>query len=137
MKKVIITAPVHEYLPLQLAKIGYDVAYHPAISYEELSLLVGDAYGLVVTTRIKIDKALLDAAHALICIGRLGCGLVLIDDIYAQLKGLILISTHEGYRNAVAEHAIGLLLKVKELHTGPTCTEYSFNVNVYGTVGLN
>lgn len=108
--KVIITAPVHDYLLRTLQQNGYETIYLPAVSYAELSELVGEADALVVTTRIKIDPALLDKAGRLKWIGRLGSGMELIDEDYAAQKNIRLISTPEGNRNAVAEQALGMLL---------------------------
>jgi D-3-phosphoglycerate dehydrogenase len=111
-KNIIITAPAHPVLIERLKLHDYHVIYEPDILYEDLLKIIDSANGLVVTTRIQIDKTMINAASQLKWIGRLGSGMELIDAVYAESKGIRCFSTPEGNRNAVGEHTLALLLNL-------------------------
>lgn len=68
--------------------------------------------GIVIRSRFKITKEFMDAAPNLKFVARVGAGLESIDVEYARKKGIALFSAPEGNRNAVGEHALGMLLSL-------------------------
>jgi D-3-phosphoglycerate dehydrogenase len=107
---ILITAPVHNFFIDTLSEKGIDFLYEPTMRYTQLLEKIELATGLVVSTHIKIDRNLIDNAPHLKWIGRLGSGMEHIDVAYAKSKNIICESSPEGNCNAVAEHALGLLL---------------------------
>lgn len=112
MKKVIITGKAHPLLKDKLEEKGFQVVYQPDISPGELEECIHSFTGLVVTTRISVQQPLIDKAPSLEWVGRLGSGMELIDVSYAESKGIRCVSSPEGNKDAVAEHALGMLLNL-------------------------
>jgi len=77
---------------------------------DELIKILPQYDGLVIRSKFKITSQILDQAIKLKCIGRVGAGLENIDLIAAQNKGIVCLNVPEGNRDAVGEHALGMLL---------------------------
>lgn len=112
--KVLIAAPVHPVLTDGLAAAGYECIVREKVTQNEAYTLLADCAGVITSTRLLLDKALLDAAPGLQWIGRMGSGMEVIDVAYAQSRGIACYSSPEGNCNAVAEHALGMLLSLNK-----------------------
>ncbi len=102
----------HPILWQQLESLGFENHQDFTSSKEEIEAKIQDYQGIVIRSRFKIDKTFLDKAANLKFIARVGAGLESIDCDYALSKNIQLIAAPEGNRNAVGEHALGLLLSL-------------------------
>jgi D-3-phosphoglycerate dehydrogenase / 2-oxoglutarate reductase len=102
----------HPLLWQQLEQAGFQNEADFTSSKTEIEAKIHNYQGVVIRSRFKIDKTFLDAAVNLKFIARVGAGLESIDCEYAQAKGIHLIAAPEGNRNAVGEHALGMLLSL-------------------------
>lgn len=107
---VVIAAPVHPSLTEGLLQAGYTCAMHEDITQATAPAIIAGCVGIITSTRLQLDKELIDAAPHLRWIGRMGSGMEVIDVQYARSKGIACYGSPDGNCNAVAEHAVGLLL---------------------------
>lgn len=135
----------HPLLINQLKEYGFVNHEDYSSSKEEIEAKIHQYDGLVIRSRFTIDKTFLDKATNLKFIGRVGAGVENIDGEYAKLKNISLISAPEGNRNAVGEHALGMLLSLfnklnkadKEVRDGKWLREENRGIELDGkTVGL-
>lgn len=100
----------HPILHETLIDAGFQCDLFWDKSTEELLRILPAYEGLVIRSRFKITKDILDTAVKLKCIGRVGAGMENIDVVYAASKGIRSLCVPEGNRDAVGEHALGMLL---------------------------
>lgn len=110
MKKILCIDSNHDILHETLMQHGFHCDLYWNKPKEELMQLIPAYDGIVIRSKFKITKEILDAAPQLKCIGRVGAGMENIDVEYARSKGIVCLSAPEGNRDAVGEHALGMLL---------------------------
>lgn len=112
-KKVLISDHVHQQLIDRLTEADYSVHYLPEISYAGFKAVLKNYQGVIINSKIKMTKSVLESHPELEFIGRLGSGLDIIDLPVAGKLNINVFAAPEGNRNAVAEHAVGMLLSLE------------------------
>ena len=110
LKKIAFIDTVHPVLQEGLEKLGWQCTDFTATSKEQILAVIHDYNGIVIRSRFSMNKDFLDKATALEFIARSGAGMENIDIDYCANRKIELFNAPEGNRNAVAEHALGMLL---------------------------
>jgi D-3-phosphoglycerate dehydrogenase len=136
---------VHPILEQRLTDKGYRCIDGTQLSREDAMSQLKDIQGIVIRSRIKMDEAFLSSANDLKFIARSGAGMENIDENYCHKNSITLFNAPEGNRNAVAEHALGMLLALfnrvviadREVRCGKWRREENRGVELEGkTVGI-
>ena len=108
--KVLITDMVDPLLIEGLTELGYQPDYQPNINLYDVAECIHNYVGIIVTTKIALDSALIQRAEKLKFIARLGSGTDHIDTEAALTKNIRLITTPEANAGSVGEHAVGMII---------------------------
>jgi len=112
MRNVVFLDTVHSVLSDRLTGFGFKCVDATSLDKKECIELLHNAFGVVIRSRFRVDKALLKDATALKFIARSGSGMENIDLAYCKERNIAVFNSPEGNRNAVGEHALGLLLNL-------------------------
>lgn len=143
--KVLFIDSNHPCLQEELQKNGFECHLNYTWSKEQIEKNIHLYEGIVIRSRILLTKDLLEKATRLKFIARVGAGMENIDVAYAENKGIKCLHAPEGNRDAVAEHALGMLLSLfnnlcranKEVREGKWIREGNRGVELSGkTVGI-
>ena len=111
-KKVVFLDTVHPILEKRLSAAKFECVDATNHSIESVKRLLLDAFGVVIRSRFRMDESILQFAPNLQFIARSGAGMENIDEAYCNNRTIHLFNAPEGNRNAVAEHALGMLLSL-------------------------
>ena len=110
--KVLFIDSTQPILKKRLENAGFDCDYFPEMPEEDIFREIKNYEGIIIRSRIKLNKQLLSKASQLKFIGRVGAGMENIELEYAKQKGIKCYNSPEGNRDAVGEHALGMLLSL-------------------------
>ena len=111
-KKILLVDTVHPLIEKEFCEAGYLCEQFSGNTKEELGLIVNEYFGLIIRSKIMIDKYILEKAKDLKFIGRVGAGMENIDLALAKKMGVKCFNSPEGNRDAVGEQTIGMLLSM-------------------------
>jgi len=95
-----------------LKQLGFEVDQRPGITYKSLYEIIDDYVGIVISSRLRVDRTFLNTASSLKYVLRPGSGMENVDQEYAKELGITCLNSPEGNRDAVAEHAVGMILNL-------------------------
>jgi len=143
--RLLIVDDLHPVFMEMIEAAGIQFDYRPDISREESLGILKNYEGLVLRSKFKVDAEAIDAASKLQIIARAGAGVDNINEVYAQKKGIYLVSAAEGNCDAVGEHMLAILLALlnkitignEEVKRGLWLREENRGIELGGkTVGL-
>ncbi len=108
--KILLLDSNHPLITAQLLAKGFILEEDFTSSYDEVLQKINQYDGIIIRSRIPLDKNFLENAQNLKFIARVGAGMENIDLETAKNLGISLINSPEGNRDAVAEHVVGMLL---------------------------
>jgi D-3-phosphoglycerate dehydrogenase len=111
-QSVLICDQVAPILNDILQKNGLKVTYEPEITPDKIKEKIASFDIVIVRSRTKITKEMIEKATKCKIIARVGVGLDNIDTDAAKAKGIRVINAVEGAMNAVAELVLGLMLSL-------------------------
>ncbi len=143
--KILLADNNHPILKKGLEAEGFICDEDITSNKQETEAKIANYEGIIIRSRYKIDQQFIDKATNLKFIARVGAGLESIAIPYAKSKNIHLISAPEGNRNAVGEHALGMLLSLfnnlrkadREIREGKWLREANRGIELEGrTVGI-
>lgn len=116
--RILITDPVDDIMIKTLKEKGLYVDYQPQITREELLRIIKDYDAIVVRSRTKVDREILERATRLKIVARAGIGVDNIDTDYAEQHGIKVVYAPGTSTDSAAELTIGLMIAAaRKLHT--------------------
>lgn len=108
--RCLIVDQIHDVIISILEQKGIEVEYEPQYQRAEIQANLKDFDVLVIRSKILVDKELLSNSGKLKIVARAGAGIDNLDAPLLESKGIIILNAPEGNRDAVAEHAMGMIL---------------------------
>jgi len=110
--KILFIDTTHPIIKQKFENAGWQCDYFSDIDYQKASVIISNYEGIIIRSKIILDKNILTKAKRLKFIGRVGAGMESIDTQAAQDLGIVCFNSPEGNRDAVGEHALGMLLSL-------------------------
>jgi len=111
-ESVLICDEVAPVLNKVLKENGLKITYEPQISPDQIKERIGEFNIIIVRSRTKLTKELIQKADNCKIIARVGVGLDNIDEDAAKAKNIRVINAVEGAMTAVAELVLGLMFSL-------------------------
>ncbi|MDY0103472.1 MAG: NAD(P)-dependent oxidoreductase [Lentimicrobium sp.] len=109
-RKVLFIDTAHPWLDKALTQSGFNCLWASGNDRSLILKMLPGVEGVIIRSKMKFDREALDLATSLKFIGRVGAGMENIDVEYAHSIGIACMNAPEGNRDAVGEHALGMLL---------------------------
>jgi len=110
--RILVCDPVHEDGVKMLRESGYEVDLETSITGEALVGKVGDYDAIVVRSRTKVTREVLQGGERLKAVARAGVGLDNVDQEAAEELGVQVVNSPEAPTNAVAELVLGMMFSL-------------------------